>query len=90
MLAVALRGEPAHSGEYNLLASSRSDRHHHFPIKDQIHRACKVALAEKNFSCLVIATSTQTRDLYAASLVERREDRYLGKDVSIIHEVWGL
>src|SRR4029453_2843655 len=62
----------AHSGEYNLLASSRSDRHHPFPIKDQINRACKVALAEKNFSCLVIATSTQTRECGSSRREKRR------------------
>jgi hypothetical protein len=43
-------------------------------------------LGGKDFSCLVIATSTQMRDLYAALLLERREDRYIGEDVSSIHE----
>jgi phosphopantetheine adenylyltransferase len=76
----------AHSRDHKLLVTWRSDRHRHFPVKDQIHRACGIAVAEKDFPCLVVATSTQTRELYAALLVERRKDRHVGEDVSIIHE----
>ena len=76
----------AHSRDHKLLVIWRSDRHRHFPVKNQIHRACGIAVAEKDFPCLVVATSTQTRELYAALRVERREDRYVGEEVSIIHE----